>query len=307
MNRKGKPTGKAIDAEGHQARRVTLFSNNLLAFWHFAIASSRSEKIRASVFNEKFRPPEERANMKVLAFNASPLMEKGNTALLMMLFLEGIQEEGCEVELFYTCSLHVKPCLGNRACWTKTPGRCVQDGDVKMLLPKIRGADVIVFAAPVYADGMPGTLKNLIECLIPIVEPYFVTQDGHCRHPPREPHKHSKVVLVSNCGFWEMDNFEPLVKHMQAICKNTCWEFTGALLRPHGEALDYMVNRGIPVQDIFDAAKNAGKELVKTGKIGEENMKIASRNLVPLETYVEMANKGFKQVLDKLGQTKCSP
>jgi hypothetical protein len=104
-----------------------------------------------------------------------------------------------------------------------------------------------------------------------------------------------------------MDNFEPLVKHMQAICKNTCWKFTGALLRAHGEALGYMVRRGIPVQDIFDAAKNAGKELVKTGRISEENMKTVSRNLVPLETYVEMTNKGFKQVLEKLGQTKGSP
>lgn len=245
--------------------------------------------------------------MKVLAFNASPLMEKGNTALLMTPFLEGMREEGCEIELFYTCRLRVKPCLGDRACWTKTPGKCVQNDDVKMLLPKIQRADVIVFATPVYVDGMSGTLKNLIDRLIPIVEPYFVTQDSHCRHPPRKPHKHSKVVLVSNCGFWEMDNFEPLVTHMQAICKNTCWEFTGALLRPHGEALGYMVRRGIPVQDIFDAAKNAGKELVKTGRISEENMKTVSRNLVPLETYVEMTNKGFKQALDKLGQTKGSP
>jgi hypothetical protein len=68
-----------------------------------------------------------------------------------------------------------------------------------------------------------------------------------------------------------------------------------------------MVRSGIPVQDIFDAAKNAGKELVKTGRISEENMKTVSRNLVPLETYVEMTNKGFKQALDKLGQTKGSP
>jgi hypothetical protein len=68
-----------------------------------------------------------------------------------------------------------------------------------------------------------------------------------------------------------------------------------------------MVRSGIPVQDIFDAAKNAGKELVKTGRISEENMKTVSRNLVPLETYVEMTNKGFKQVLEKLGQTKGSP
>ena len=245
--------------------------------------------------------------MKVLAFNASPLMEKGNTALLLKSFLDGMREEGCEIELFYTSRLRVKPCLGDRSCWTKTPGKCVQDDDVNMLLPKIQEAGIIVFATPLYVDGMPGTLKNLIDRLIPIIEPYFVMRDEHCRHPPRQPHKNSKVVLVSNCGFWEMDNFEPLVMHMQAICRNTCWEFAGALLRPHGEVLGYMVRKGIAVQDVFDAAKDAGRELARTGKISEHNLRIVSRDLAPLEKYVEMTNKGFKQALDRLNSTKPLP
>jgi len=245
--------------------------------------------------------------MKVLALNASPLMERGNTALLLEPFLNGMREEGCDVELLYTCRLHVEPCLGDRACWTKTPGKCVQDDDVKTLLPKFEEADVIVFATPVYVDGMPGTLKNLIDRLIPIIEPYFVMREEHCRHPPRQPHKQSKVVLVSNCGFWEKDNFDPLLTHVQAICKNVCWEFTGALLRPHGEAFGYMIRNRIPVQDIVDAVKNAGKELARTGKISKENLKIVSRDLVPLETYVQMTNQGFKQALERLTGAKDRP
>ncbi len=238
--------------------------------------------------------------MKVLALNASPFMERGNTALSLEPFLEGMGEEGCEVESVYTCRLHVKPCLGDRACWTKTPGECVQDDDMKTLLPKIKEADVIVFATPVFWDGMTGALKNLIDRLLPILEPYFVMREEHCRHAPRRPRKESKVVLVSNCGFWEKDNFDPLVAHMKAICKNACWEFAGALLRPHGIALGYMIRNGIPVEDVLNAAKNAGKELLKTGKISEENLKIVSRELVPLGTYVEMTNQGFKRALDRL-------
>jgi multimeric flavodoxin WrbA len=242
--------------------------------------------------------------MKVLALNASPLMERGNTALLLGPFLDGMRGEGCEVDLVYTCKLRVKPCLGDRACWTKTPGKCVQNDDVKALLPKFQEADVIVLAAPVYVDGMPGNLKNLIDRLIPLIEPYFVLRDEHCRHPPREPHKHSKVVLISNCGFWEMDNFDPLVSHVQAICKNACWEFAGALLRPHGEALGYMTKRGLPVQDVLTAAKNAGRELARTGKISQENLKTVSRELVPFETYVDVTNRGFKQALDRLAHSQ---
>lgn len=97
-----------------------------------------------------------------------------------------------------------------------------------------------------------------------------------------------------------MDNFDPLVTHVQAICKNACWECAGALLRPHGEALGYMIRKGFPVQDVLAAAKNAGKELAKTGKISEQDMKTVSRELVPLNTFVEITNRGFKQALEKL-------
>ena len=43
--------------------------------------------------------------MKVIALNASPKMDKGNTALIITPFLEGMREAGAEVELFYTKKL----------------------------------------------------------------------------------------------------------------------------------------------------------------------------------------------------------
>jgi len=238
--------------------------------------------------------------MKVLAFNGSPLLDKGNTALILNPFLEGLKEEKVEAELFYTSKLKVNPCLGEKGCWTRTPGKCVQDDDVSMLLPKFRQADIIIFAAPVYVDGMPGPMKTVIDRLIPIMEQYFEVEENHCRHPPRQGHKQSKVVLVSNCGFWEMDNFDLLVAHVKAICRNAHWDYAGALLRPHGPAFGYMLRKGYTVQDVLEAAKNAGKELVQTGKMSEETLRIVSRELLPLDMYVRITNEGFKKALDKL-------
>jgi len=151
--------------------------------------------------------------MKVLAFNCSPNMEKSNTALILNPFLEGMKEEGAEVELFYVRRLKINPCLGEFSCWFKTPGECIHDDDMKILYPKIKEADIIVFGTPVYVDGMPGPMKNLIDRLIPLLQPYIEIRDGHCRHPRREGQKRAKLVLVANCGFWEMDNFNPLVIH----------------------------------------------------------------------------------------------
>ena len=171
---------------------------------------------------------------------------------------------------------------------------------MKMLYPKLREADVWVFATPVYVDGVSGPMKNLIGRLIPLVQPFFELRDGHCRHMVREGHKYGKVVLVSKCGFWEIDNFDPLLVHMRAFCKNAGREFAGALLRPHGEALRPMMEMGAPINDIFEAAKEAGRQLVRYGEMSTETLATVSRELLPLEMYVQVANQGFQQALDAL-------
>lgn len=238
--------------------------------------------------------------MKVVAFNCSPRMGEGNTALILNPFLEGMKEAGAEVELFYTRKLRINPCTGEFNCWFKHPGRCYQDDDMNMLLPKIKEADILVFATPVYFDGVSGMMKNLMDRLIPGAQPFIELRGGHCRHPLRGGVKRSKVVLVSNCGFWEMDNFDPLLAHMRAACKNANWEFVGALLRPHGPALRSMMEMGLPVDDIFKAAKEAGRQLVKDGKINTETLKTVSRQLVPLEMYIQKANQVIQQALESL-------
>ena len=179
--------------------------------------------------------------MKVLAINSSPRMDKGNTSMILNPFLEGMKEAGAEVELFYTNKLNIHPCTGEFNCWLKTPGQCLHNDDMKMLYPKIAEADVMVFATLVYVDGVTGPMKSLIDRMIPRVHPFFELQDGHCRHPVRGEAKTRKYVLVSNCGLWEKDNFDPLLVHMKAFCKNASVEFAGALLRPHGEAMPGML------------------------------------------------------------------
>lgn len=238
--------------------------------------------------------------MKVLAFNCSPRMDNGNTALILNPFKEGIQDEGAEVELFYTRKLKINPCHGGFICWLKTPGECWQKDDMQMLYPKLREADIYVFGTPVYVDGISGPMKNLLDRIIPLVQPFIELRDGHCRHLVREGYKHGKMVLVSNAGFWEMDNFDPLLVHTKAFCRNGAMEFAGALLRPHGEALRPMMKMGISLDGVFEAAREAGRQLVRDGRMSAETLNIVSRELVPLEMYVKAANEMFQQTLDAL-------
>jgi len=238
--------------------------------------------------------------VKVLAFNSSPNMEKGGTSLVLTPFLDGMKRAGAEVDLFFVRKLDIKPCLGDFACWLKTPGQCVHKDDMQMLYPRLAASDILVLATPVYVDGMTGTMKMLIDRFVPLGQPFIEIRDGHCRHPSRRDSGPGKVVLVSVCGFTEMDNFDPLLMHVRAICKNMDCEFAGALLRPYAAVLPHFKEMGIHVDDIFEAARNAGHQLVRDGKMASETLATVSREVVPQETYVQGANAHFQQVLNSL-------
>ena len=237
--------------------------------------------------------------MKVVAVNSSPNMDKGNTALILGPFLEGMREAGAEVELFYTRKLKINPCNGEFNCWIKTPGKCYQDDDMSIVFPRLVEAEIWVFATPLYVDGVSGPMKNLLDRLLPILHPFFELRDNHCRHPRREEARVSRIALVSNCGFWELDNFDAMIMHMKAASKNLGVEFAGALLRPQGPALRRVMALGMPVDDIFAAIKEAGRQLVVDGKMSPETLKIASREILPREEYIQIANQGVQKLLEK--------
>jgi multimeric flavodoxin WrbA len=226
--------------------------------------------------------------MKVIAINGSPRMDDGNTALILNPFLDGMKEAGADVELFFTRRLNIGPCNGDMSCWYKNPGVCGQKDDMQMLLPKLAAADVIVWASPVYYAGITGPLKNLMDRQLPS---HMLGEMGQ---------KKQKIVLVSTCGAWELSMFDPLLVQMNAIYArpegNT--EFVGALLRTMAEAMKEMIKAGETgvVEGIFQAAKEAGRQLVKEGKISEELQTKVSRELMPRDAYYKAAQAMTDQI-----------
>ena len=237
--------------------------------------------------------------LKVLVFNSSPRKEKGNTALILNPFIEGMREAGADVDLYYNYDLKIKPCRGCFNCWLKTPGICSQMDDMQWLIPKMRDADVLVYATPLYSYGINGQMKNLIDRMIVLAEPFMEVVEGRSRHIAGDGEKLRKIVLVSNCGLWGIDNFDPLVVHVKKLCQDPPMEYAGALLRPHGEALRAMLDMGAPVGDIIDAVREAGRQLIAKGKMSQATLDVIRRNLLPIEVYVKMANEQFRRVMAK--------
>ena len=88
------------------------------------------------------------ATQKVLIVNGSP-RKNGNSAVLATEVAEGARSQGAEVETVRLQSLDIKPCDGCDTCRTTGNG-CHIDDDMQLLYPKIRAADALVLAGPVY-------------------------------------------------------------------------------------------------------------------------------------------------------------
>jgi multimeric flavodoxin WrbA len=239
---------------------------------------------------------------KVLAINSSPNMANGNTARILNPFIDGMKEAGADVELFYLKKMKIRPCLGCLKCWTKTPGECIISDDMDGMLPKIKEADIMVFATPLYWDGVSGLMKMFMDRMTPLGEPFIEIIDGRSRHPVREGFAHGKLVLVSTCGFFEEINFEPMLIHMKAAAFNLRREFAGALLRPNAMSIKPAEHFNIPLDDIYEAAKVAGVELIENGKMSEETIAAVGREFISLEQFAENANTYFGKLYKKLGQ-----
>jgi hypothetical protein len=77
--------------------------------------------------------------MKAHVINASPNMDKGNTAAILGPFIDGMREAGAEIELFYSKKLRIQPCQGEMNCMLKTPGVCFSARRYGLAEAKVEG------------------------------------------------------------------------------------------------------------------------------------------------------------------------
>lgn len=216
---------------------------------------------------------------RVLAINGSPRMEKGNTALLLNSFLYGITDSGSTVDLYYTSKLKIKPCsCGKLYCWNNKPGECCIKDDMELLYPQLKAADILVLATPVYIP-LPGEMQTFINRLCPLLDPTLVQRDGRTRAKLRSDVKICKFILVATSGWWELENLDTVVRIVKELAEDASTEFSGALLRPHASEMKHQGMISADGQTVLDAAKQAGRELIRQGRMTPETLQMVSRPL----------------------------
>ena len=110
----------------------------------------------------------------ILILSTSP-RKNGNSEMLAREFARGAEEAGHNVELL---SLHDKTigfCKGCLAC-QKTQ-RCVIHDDADAIVRKMKDAEVIAFATPIYFYEMCGQMKTLLDRSNPLFPSDYAFRD----------------------------------------------------------------------------------------------------------------------------------
>jgi multimeric flavodoxin WrbA len=137
--------------------------------------------------------------MKILAINGSPRTVRSTTRRLAGFVLEGAANAGAETEMIDLCDLNVTPCTACEAC--SLSGTCVNDDDVPLLVDRMKGADGIVFASPVYIDNVSGQMKVFFDRLADAIHYQILAGKYGCSVATTHTSGGNEVVKYQNHVF----------------------------------------------------------------------------------------------------------
>lgn len=222
---------------------------------------------------------------KSVAINGSPRMEKGNTAMVLTPFIQGMMDAGSEVELFYASRLKVKPCTcGEFYCWNEMPGECCIKDNMQLLYPRLREAEILILATPVYIP-LPGEMQNIINRLVALLDPVLEFREGRTRARFRKDVGIRKIVLVSTGGWWEKANFGTVLRIIEEFAEDASVEFAGAVLRPHASLMKEKKELTRDGEAVLSAVRRAGYELIKECVMNKETLDLISRPLISQDEF----------------------
>jgi hypothetical protein len=166
------------------------------------------------------------------------------------------------------------------------------------LLDKVLQSDLLLLSTPLYLDGVSAQAKVFLDRMVAMLQAHFTMLDGHCRHKigvSRMP----DFFLISSCGFSEMDNFEPLVDTMKRACLNLYMEYKGELLRQGAHFLRLNDFYPSEIDVVLRAARSAGQELIKKGKVSKETAEKVALPFCKKEEFVRQTNIMWDEMIEK--------
>lgn len=177
--------------------------------------------------------------MKKVLIISTTLRKNGNSDFLAKEFECGARDAGNNVEFISLIGKNIGFCRGCFAC-QKTQ-RCVIQDDAVEIAEKVKEADVLVFATPIYYYEMCGQMKTLLDRCNPLFQSDYAFRE---------------VYLLTTAADGDESAMDGAVKGMQGWID--CFEkteFTGVI-------------RGVGINEIGEAKNNTklAEEAYNLGK-----------------------------------------
>lgn len=136
---------------------------------------------------------------KVLIVETS-LRANSNSDGLAEAFAKGASESGNEVTVVSLKGKHINFCNGCLACLKLR--HCVIQDDAFDIAEKMLGADVLVFATPIYYYEMSGQMKTLLDRMNPLYGSEYKFRDIYILTTAAEDASHVPDRARSGLGGW---------------------------------------------------------------------------------------------------------
>lgn len=104
--------------------------------------------------------------MKKVLIISTSLRMNSNSDILAKECERGARDAGLDVEYVSLKGKEIKYCIGCLSC--QKTNKCVLKDDVADIMAKVKEAEVIVYATPIYYYEMSGQMKTLLDRLNPL-------------------------------------------------------------------------------------------------------------------------------------------
>jgi putative NADPH-quinone reductase len=240
--------------------------------------------------------------MKILAINSSFRGSKGFSKHLIDHLFQGAREKGAECELVNLTELKLNHCIDCQVCQKPTHFlKCVfnDKDDVEMIYKKMREADILIFATPVYTMGMSSLLKTLLERYYSTakVGEFSFTKSGLYFHHVDPGICKKPFVVLAICDNPESEMTKNIVSFFKTYSKFMDAESVGMLVRRSVGMFCFnkpKPNNSPIVLNVYDAYIQAGRELGEFGRITKQTQKKTNQPLIKIPIFVKLLLKlGF--------------
>ncbi len=235
--------------------------------------------------------------MKILAINGSHQGEKGYTQFLINKLFNGAKKYGAECETIVLKNNRINICLGCRVCHKKEHYlTCIFDekDDVKAIFNKMREADILVFATPIYIFTMTGLMKVFLDRITSTADSSILkmSESGLFFHHIDEKLASKPFVLLTTQDNFENESsknvktyFETFSKFMDAPLLGHIRIKSGGLV---GHGIDKDKELKYPkIIKIYEFIEKAGEEIAKYEKIKKQTLKQCNIDILDMPKFIK--------------------